>query len=257
VAKLVAQGNDQMGFVDFTSMIRGVEQGMPLVAVMRVVSNAMCIVSHADAPIKSPKELEGKVIAYAPGESTAQMFPALAASGQADAARINVISPAVGAKNALFLQKRADAFTANTNVQIAQVEALGAKTHYFRYSDFGVNLMNNGVVANADFARQNPDVVRRFLRATREAFEMAEKDPEGAIDALVRQRPQEARNRDTLLRQLQLSPELYATAHTQGKPFGYMAREDWDETQGLLVKYGGLPKAVPVERLYTNDYLPQ
>ena len=52
VAKLVAQGNDHMGFVDFTSMIRGVEQGMPLIAVMRVVSNNMAVVSHAEAPIK-------------------------------------------------------------------------------------------------------------------------------------------------------------------------------------------------------------
>ena len=257
VAKLVAQGNDHMGFVDFTSMIRAVEQGMPLVAVMRVVSNNMAIVSHADAPINHPKELEGKVIAYAPSESTAQMFPALALLQKAEMGKINVINPAFGAKNALFLQKRADAFTASTNVQIAQVEAQGAKTAYFRYSDFGVSLMNNGIVANKDFIAKNPEALRKFLRVTREAFEMATANPAEAVEAMVRQRPQDARHRSVLLRQLQLSPELYTTERTKGQPFGYMDSADWADNQALLVKYGGLPKAVPVDTLYTNDFLPK
>jgi NitT/TauT family transport system substrate-binding protein len=257
VAKLVAQGNDHMGFIDFTSMTRGVEQGMPLVAVMRVVSNNMAIVSHADAPIASPKDLEGKVIAYAPSESTAQMFPALALSQKVEMGKINVINPAFGAKNALFLQKRADAFTASTNVQVAQVEAQGAKTAYFRYSDFGVSLMNNGIVANKDFVAKNPEALKKFLRVTRDAFQMATANPEEAIDAMVRQRPQDARNRAVLLRQLQLSPELYTTERTKGQPFGFMDRADWADNQDLLVKYGGLPKAVPVETLFTNDFLPK
>jgi NitT/TauT family transport system substrate-binding protein len=60
VAKIVGQGNDQMGYVDFTSMIRVAEQGIPLVAIQRVISNVMCIISSAEDPIRSPKELEGK-----------------------------------------------------------------------------------------------------------------------------------------------------------------------------------------------------
>jgi len=58
VAKLVAQGNDQMGCVDFTSMIRGVEQGMPITAVMWAVSNDMSLISTAAASANSPKDLE-------------------------------------------------------------------------------------------------------------------------------------------------------------------------------------------------------
>jgi NitT/TauT family transport system substrate-binding protein len=141
VAKLVGQGNDPLGFVDFTSMIRAVEQGIPLVAIQRVLSNIMCVISNAEDPIRSPKELEGKIVAYGPAESTGQMMPALLQQSNTDANKISVLTPAFGAKNAMFLQRRVDAIPANINVQVAQLEAQRAKLFYFLFSDFGVEMM--------------------------------------------------------------------------------------------------------------------
>jgi len=70
VMQLVAQGRDQIGLIDYSTMLYGVEQGLPIVAVARVVSDMIGVISPADAPIKHPKELVGKVIAYAPSESS-------------------------------------------------------------------------------------------------------------------------------------------------------------------------------------------
>jgi hypothetical protein len=33
-----------------------------------------------------------------------------------------------------------------------------------------------------------------------------------------------------------------------------MAEEDWRATQDLLVKYGGLPKTVDLNKLYSNEF---
>lgn len=255
VAKLVGQGGDPLGFVDFGSMIFAVAAGVPLIALQRVISNNMCIVSHADAPIRSPKELEGKVIAYAPSESTSQMTTALLRVNGVDPAKVSVLNPATGAKNALFLEKRVDAIPASLNVQPAQLEAQGAKIFDFLFSDFGVSLMNNGIVANADWAHGNPDAARAFLRVVAEAFAMAQADPERAIDAIIAEAPQQARNKEVLSRQLARTFPLLTTKATAGKPFGTMSDQDWKETQDLLHNYGGLSKEVPVDRLYTNDLL--
>lgn len=257
VAKQVARGNVQLAFVDFATMIRGVQQGLPIQAVMRVLSGVMCVISHADAPIKGPKQLEGKVMAYSPAESTAQVMPALLAKNGVDPGKISVIQPAVGAKLALFLQGRADAIPGNVNVQVAQLEAKGARVHYFLYSDFGVNVLANGIVANTEFEASHPDAVKGFLRATKEAFQMAEKDPEAAIDALISYYPEQARNRKVLLRQWKLTIPALKTANTRDKPFGWMAKADWQSTQQILLKYAGLSEAVPLKRLYTNQYLPK
>ncbi|MFB6462881.1 ABC transporter substrate-binding protein [Bradyrhizobium tunisiense] len=255
VAKIVGQGNDPVGFLDFTSTIRAVEQGIPLVAIGRVISNVMCVISHAEAPIRAPKELEGKVVAYGATESTGQMLPALLQRSDVDASKINVLNPATGAKNALFLQGRADAIPANVNVQIAQLEDQGAKLHHFLFSDFGVEMMNNGIVANANWVRQNHDAAKAFVRTSMDAFMMSKEDPDKAIDMLIKRMPQQARNRTVLRRQLELTFPSLVTRNTVGKPLGSMADQDWRETQDLLLKYGGLSRAVELSKLYTNELI--
>jgi NitT/TauT family transport system substrate-binding protein len=255
IAKLVGQGNDHLGFVDFTSMIRAVEQGVPLLAIQRVISNVMCVISNADDPVRSPKELEGKVIAYAPSESTGQMMPALLQQSNVDASKINVLNPAVGAKNAVFLQRRADAIPANVNVQVAQLESQGAKLYYFLFSDFGVEMMNNGIVANADWLQRTPDAAKAFARVTAEAHQAAKENPEKAVDLLIKHLPQQARNKALLLRQLNLTLPTLETRSTKGKGFGVMSEDDWQRTQDLLLKFGGLGKQVPLDKLYTNRFI--
>lgn len=255
VAKIVGQHNDQIGFLDFTSTIRAVEQGIPLIAIGRVISNAMCVISRADAPIHAPKELEGKVIAYAPSESTGQMLAALLQRSNIDVSKINVLNPATGAKNALLMQGRADAIPAVVNVQIAQLESAGSKINYFLFSDFGVEMMNNGIVANANWVRQYPDAAKAFVQTSLDAFRASKEDPDKAIDLLIKRVPQQARNKSILRRQLELTFPCLETPATKGKPLGFMAEEDWRGTQDLLLKYGGLPKAVELSKLYTNKFV--
>lgn len=257
VAKLIAQGGDPIGFVDYGTLARSVEQGMPLKGVMRLMSDVTVVISHADSPIKEPKELAGKVVAFAPAESTAQIFPALLANQGIDPGSVSVLTPAVGAKNAIFLQKRADAIPGHINVQVAQLEALGATVSYFRFSDFGVSQMNNGIIVNSGFLDKNPEAVRGFLKATAEAFEISAKEPERAVDALISALPEQRKNRSQLLRQLELGSGSLKTRHTQDKPLGWIDDRDWEETQNLLVTYGGMPRKVPVERLSTNEFLPK
>ena len=254
VSQLVGRGNDQIGWIDYASMIRAVEQGVPVIAIQRNVANLMCVISHADAPVKTPKELEGKVIAFAASESTGQMIPAVMAKNGADMKKVSVLNPAVGAKNALFLLRRADAIPANLNVQVAELEAQGARLHYFRFSDFGVELMSQGLAANVDWLKQNGDAAKAFLRVSRDAHALALADPGKAVDLLIKRLPDQARNRKTLLRQMELSKDAYVTAATKGKPFGLMVDEDWNTTQDTLVKYGALPKTTPLDKLYTNAY---
>ena len=256
VSQLVGRGNDQLAFIDFATMVRAIEQGVPIVAVQRLLANLICVISHADAPVKTPNELEGKVIAYAASESSGQMLPALMTKAGADMKKVSVLNPAVGAKNALFLQRRADAIPANVNVQVAELEGQGAKLHYFRYSDFGIELLSQGIAGNADWLKANGEAAKAFVRVSHLAHEASLADPEKAVDLLIKRLPDQGRNKKVLLRQMELSKNSYTTAATKGKPFGVMVDDDWKVTQDSLVQYGGLPKAVPFERLYTNAYQP-
>ena len=254
-AKLVAQNIDPIGFMDYGTMLKGVAAGMPLKAIFAVHQRSpMVIISHVDAPVRSPKDLEGKVLGMSASESTAQMFPVLAALNGVDQKKINVIAPAVGTKTALFLQRRADAITGVTYFHIPPLEAQGAKVHYFSYADFGVNALEGGLAANTQWLAANPETARRFVRATRKAYEAAQADPAASVDALVRQRPEQARNRELLLRQLQLSLQASGTPNTKGLPFGVSSEKDWQAMVDQFVQSNQIERPIPIGTLYTNDY---
>jgi NitT/TauT family transport system substrate-binding protein len=257
VTQIIAGGKTPIGYIDYATMAQGVVQGVPVKAVFGVTQTSpMAIISNAGNPIKTPKEMEGKVIAMAPAESTAQIFPALVAAAGVDAKKISIVNPAVGAKIALFLQNRADAITGYSQLQTIQLEDQGAKVYHFKYADFGVNTLSNGVAVNNDFLAKNGDLVKRFLRATAKAWALAQKDPGAAVEAIFKARPEFRDKRNMLLRQLELTFPLLSTSNTKGKPLGWMAKKDWEDTQEILSKYANLKKTIPVEQYFTNDYIP-
>ena len=256
-ARLLAQGTDPVAFLDFGTMAKGVGAGMPIKAILGVHQRSpMMILSHADAPVKTPKELEGKVIAMSPAESTAQMFPVLLAAAGIDPNKINVLAPATGAKTALFLQKRVDAITGVTYFHLPPMERDKVAVHYFTYGDHGVTALEGGVAANGEWLSANPDLAKRFVKATQAAFLQAKADPAAAVDALIKARPEQGRNRDILVRQLQVSMEAVATPNTTGMPFGRMSEKDWQTMVDQLLSSKQIPSAIPIERLFSNDYVP-
>ncbi len=257
VTQIIAGGNTPIGYIDYATMAQGIVQGVPVKAIFGVTQTSpMAVISHAENPIKTPKEMEGKVLAMAPAESTAQIFPALVAAAGVDAKKISIVNPAVGAKNALFLQNRADAIVGYSQLQTVQLEDQGAKVYYFKYADFGVNTLSNGIAVNNDFLSKNGDLVKRFLRATAKAWALAQKDPGGAVEGLLRTRPEFKEKKTMLLRQLELTFPLLNTSNTKGKPLGWMAKRDWEDTQEILSKYANLKKTIPAEQYFTNDYIP-
>ena len=257
-AQLLAQGNDPIGFMDYGTMVSGIAAGMPLKAVFGVHQRSpMIIISHADAPVESPTDLEGRILAMSPAESTARMFPVLAGIAGADVGKISVIAPAVGAKTALFLQRRTDAITGTSYFHIPTLEAQGADVSYFSYADFGVSALEGGVVANTAWLEANPELAARFIKVTQDAFLSAKADPEAAVDALLRQRPDLSRNRDLLIRQLELSMEETSTTNTEGLSFGTMSAQDWETMIDQFLDSGQISERLPAERLFTNDFVPE
>lgn len=256
VMTLLARGQDQFAFIDYGTMIKGVAQGLPVKAIYGVQrSNPMVIVSHQEGPIKTPQEMVGKILAMAPAESTAQIFPALLAANGIEANKVSIVNPAVGAKNALFLQKRVDGMTANINVQIAQLEAQGAKLVYMRYADFGVNTLGHGIAVESGYLAKNADLTRRFLKATARGWAEAMKNPEAAIEAMIKNHPQVRDQKAVFLRQFELTLPTVDTPNTRGKPLGWMATEDWRATLDIMTKYTGLEKAEAPGTYFTNEFV--
>ena len=58
-----------------------------------------------------------------------------------------------------------------------------------RYADCGANIVGMTIVTTSDLIKTNPDLVRRFVRATVKSWEEAKKNPGAAVDAALKVKP--------------------------------------------------------------------
>jgi NitT/TauT family transport system substrate-binding protein len=248
VVRLVASGNDPLAFIDFGTMAIGVANGMPVQGIYAIhQKNPMVIISSAANPVKTPKDLEGKVIAMAPSESTAQMYPALLAKNGVEAGKVSVLNPAIGAKNALLMQGRADAVTGVTYFALPIFARNNFAVHHFAYADHGVSAMEGGIVVNRPWAEANAPLLKRFIAGTRAAVAATKANPEAAVDAALSIRTDRARDRDLLLAQLKLGLDLV-------RPSGEMVESEWQDMIATMTSTGLIKQTLPLGSYYSNAY---
>ena len=133
----------------------------------------------------------------------------------------------------------------------------GVVVHPIRFADYGVNLISSGIIANTATLKDKPDMVRRFLRATTKAMEESEKNPEAAVDAMLKANPK-AGVRETLIIGLKQTTALYHTKETAKQRPLRVSMANVAESLDLLAQYGGLDPATKgkSEDWVTLDYLP-
>jgi NitT/TauT family transport system substrate-binding protein len=136
-------------------------------------------------------------------------------------------------------------------------DATGKDVNTIKFADYGIHLVSSGIIANTDWAKANPDLVKRFMKATIKAVEEAQKDPKAAAQTILDANPKGGKI-DTLTQGFELTTQFYKTPETKAKPVFSVTDQNMKESVELMVEYGGLeakakdnPKA-----FYTNDYLP-
>ena len=126
-----------------------------------------------------------------------------------------------------------------------------------RFSDYGLSLMSNGIVASDKIIAENPDLVRRFAAATVEAIDAAVANPQHGIDVFMQYAPNTGFSRNVISEQWNEATRLLHTPRTKEQPYGRMDSRDWQDTIDLLVNYVNLPKgAVTPDMVFTNEFLP-
>jgi len=146
----VANMSDQFGFADGATLVRLTAQGLrakQIVGILQVGSNS--IMTLPDSGITKPQDLNGKTTGFAPGSATDQIFPAFAKKAGVDFASIKGLSVDPPTRDSLFLLKKIDF---NMALAVAQLpilqERCGCKLNLMRFSDYGLSLMSNGIIAS-------------------------------------------------------------------------------------------------------------
>ena len=256
----VAAKTANFGYVDVPTMMRAAVKGAPIIATgVLLQTSPMSVMGLIEKNIRKPEDIKGKTVAITPADSMTQIWPLfLKKTGLKESDFTTVAGDGQTKLNAV-INGQADLLLGYVMDQSMKIkDATGKDVYPIKFADYGINMVSSGLVANTDYVKANPDVVKRFMAATTKAVEAAEKDPKGAAQSILDANPKGGKI-DTLTQGFELTIPLYRTPETKDKRPFQVTDQNMTDTVNLMVEYGGLdakakdnPKA-----FYTNDYLPK
>ena len=112
------------------------------------------------------------------------------------------------------------------------------------------------VVTNPEFAADNPETIRSFLRATARGWELATNDPDRAVDALIARNAQLEHSREVeRMKFLASAEDLQFTEFVREAGWGHFDGRRWENLGEMLAETDLLESPVDPDDAWTNEYV--
>jgi NitT/TauT family transport system substrate-binding protein len=251
----VAAGSDTFGLADGGSIILGGSKGAAIKAVMGVMNESPFVISmRADSGVKTVKDLVGKTIAVTPGEAGLPLLQAIWAANGIAPDSVHLLNVDGAAKLVAVLDKRVDGLIGGLDSQVVILSHKGMQQVVLLYADMGVNTQGVSLFTTNALLQKNPDLVRRFVRASVRSMQAAEQHPDAIVDAGLRVKPDE--DRSMFVDQLKAGSSLFYAPGNAKRQLGFMMPADWERTLDLMKRYQELVTTMPASDFYTDSFLP-
>jgi NitT/TauT family transport system substrate-binding protein len=255
-AQLVANKSDLFGMSDGAAIALTASKGAPIKSVMSIRSaSGYAVIFLKDSGIKTLKDLEGRRLAITAGDALTQQWPLIVKENKLDASKIKLTYMDAPAKSVALMEKRVDAMLGNFVDQGVLIKQKGFDVGFLKFSELGVNNVTMALAAHDDTIKNNPDLVRRFVRAASHTWADYKTDPKAATDAALKHKPE--LNAKLVLEQAVGNVDLMDSENTKGKTVGWHSAKDWTDTIDQLKELGQLKFDKPATAYYTNDFIPQ
>lgn len=244
---LAGQADFSMGY-DF-SVLKGVEQGLPLVTVATSFqSDLQGMLTHGD--VNGLGGLKDKTILVA-GSGQSNWWPWLKAKygysdGQTKAYTFN-LQPFFADANTVQ--------QAYPSSELFQAEKAGAKPKFFLFAHEGYPPYGTTIVTLQKTVATRPDLVKRFVKATAEGWKSYLEDP-AAGNVLIKQDNKNMGDEQlayALTKLKELKVVTGGDAASQG--IGVMTDERWKKTYDTMVATGLLKADTDWRKAYTTQFV--
>jgi NitT/TauT family transport system substrate-binding protein len=189
----VASGTYDMGFADMAALMEfhanNPDAPNKPVAVMMVYNNTpAAVLTLKKNNITKPADLTGKKLGAPVFDAGRRGFPIFQKTNSVGTVNWVTMDPPL--RETMLARGEVDAVTGFNFTSVLNLEARGVKTEdivMMNYSDFGVKLYGNAIIASPKLIKENPAAIRAFLQAFAKGAKEVMARPEAAID-FVKQR---------------------------------------------------------------------
>ena len=217
------------------------------------------LVTRADGPIKTLKDIEGRTVGAPAGSASARLLPLLARLNGIDAAKVKQSNIAANLQEQMLAQGAIDAIIGfNYSIYINLAEAKldpDRDARWFNFSDYGLDVYSNGVMVSPQLIAADPDAVRRLVRAIHRGFKATVADTDAAIRVMRAVEP--LLNGDVEKRRLEYTlRNVMATPWTRQNGFGGVDPEKLKVTIKAVVEGYELARTPGENEVFDPAFLP-
>ena len=185
---MIAAGQADIGLYYQQDVIQSrADQNIPVKSIGAVVQSPLNIVlSLKDKNITEPKDLVGKTIGYAGTELSEALIHSIMKNTGASADDVEMIDVGFELMASMTTGQVDATIGCLVNHEVPQMEKEGFEVNYFFPDDFGVPQYYEGVfLANDTMIKDEPEVLKGFLRACEKGFEDFKNSPDKVLNVLL------------------------------------------------------------------------
>lgn len=248
----IGTGREQFGITNADSFIKARSSGIPIVAIMAdEPDNPYSVITLKKSGIDTPEKMKGMKLAWFQALVPGLLDPVLKAGGLTRA-DVQLVTVARGSEAQMLAAGQVDGLFGYSFGQALNLEQNGLAVNVMPIRDYGVKFYGTVIYTSEALLKNNPDLVKRFVRATMKSFIATHDDVQASVKHVIAVAP----DRDLALETLKLKKifELYNVADYRER-FGLMTDEKWQSSIDLLADGGDLPKKPNLKDLYTNEFV--
>jgi len=250
----VDTGRADVGLADAVPIISATSRGARVKIVGIVFDKTpMTFFSRADAPLRTPADLEGKTVGAPAGDSQRLAFPAFARLNKIDPNKVSWVNIEPTAKVASIAEKRMDGVADYTTGQPFYDKAMGAgQAVRLQWADHGFDLYAMSIMASEKTMKDKPKQLKDFLEASYMGWRDVMNDPDEAL-AIYKKRVPEI---DTAIikANMLMGFDLMRTRNYADNGIGAIDEKKMCGSVDIVNTYMGLPKKVDCQAVYAKDF---
>lgn len=209
----------------------------------------MALMSHPGNPVRVPKDLEGKTMGHAKGETGSTFMGVFCVLNNIDCSKIKKVQLSFKAVVPEFLNKGVDMTTGYLTNDIPVLKSKGVKLVLLDYSKFGLRLPGGSLIVSSKTAKEKPEIVSKMIRAINEGIVFTKDNPAQAAKIMKKYW-------DTTLNDATLVEQINATTQAAetiaGKPYGWVDPSAFQASLSLMKKAGKIDKILPNDSYFSN-----
>lgn len=251
--QVIAGGAEKIGYGSAMNIAEAVSAGLPVTMVsIYVPKMPLALVAHPDVILTKPKDLEGKKLGLEANEIFANTLIPFAKINEVALSKVMTVQVQPATRADQFAAREIDVLPVLTYEELPVLEKrLGVKLNVLKVVDYELVLLDQGFFVNQEFAKQQPETIKKLLRAAGKGFADALKDPAAAIEAAAKHLA--GIDRDIL--EMQARALLETTAVSTEKPIGWQEQAQWRGNIDLLKTVGRIKDIKELSFYFTNEFL--